>query len=134
MPRLYSNIICKNIVKMFQKFEVRYIQTCTSLESNTLWHPKRAIVCFHPFGHKFRSNKFSNYVIYVVPRTIKGCWPCTTKCHIHMITWLKLVQSQNVPIMDDVFWCIVLSSHIRIFHLRHLHYLPPLLEHLWTQS
>jgi hypothetical protein len=33
--------MCKNIVKIFQKFEVGYIQTCTSLESNTMWHPKR---------------------------------------------------------------------------------------------
>jgi hypothetical protein len=38
--RLYSNIICKNIVKIFQKFEVGYTQTCTSLESSTMWHPK----------------------------------------------------------------------------------------------
>jgi hypothetical protein len=40
LPMLYSNIICKNIVKTFQKFEVGYSQTCTSLESNTMWHPK----------------------------------------------------------------------------------------------
>jgi hypothetical protein len=40
LPRLYSNIIWKIIVKIFQKFEVGYIQTCTSLESNTMWHPK----------------------------------------------------------------------------------------------
>jgi len=37
--KLYSNIICKNIVKIFQKFEVGYIQTCTSLESSIMWHP-----------------------------------------------------------------------------------------------
>jgi hypothetical protein len=37
---LYSNIICKNIVKIFQKFEVGYTQTCTSLESSTMWDPK----------------------------------------------------------------------------------------------
>jgi len=24
----------------FQKFEVGYIQTCTHLEDNTMWHPK----------------------------------------------------------------------------------------------
>jgi hypothetical protein len=40
LPRLYSNIICKNLVKLFQKIEVVYIQTCTSLESRTIWHPK----------------------------------------------------------------------------------------------
>jgi len=39
LPRLYSNIICKNIVKLFQKFEMGYIQTCTPLESNIMWHP-----------------------------------------------------------------------------------------------
>ncbi len=33
---LYSNIICENLVKIFQKFEVGYTQTCTSLESNTM--------------------------------------------------------------------------------------------------
>jgi len=27
-------------MKLFQKFEVGYIQTCTTLESNTMWHPK----------------------------------------------------------------------------------------------
>ncbi len=45
------NIICKNIVKIFQKFEVGYTQTCTSLESNIMGHPKRGwtLVCFHPF-------------------------------------------------------------------------------------
>jgi hypothetical protein len=40
LPRLYSNIICKKIMKIFQKFEVGYTQTCTSLESSTMWHPK----------------------------------------------------------------------------------------------
>jgi hypothetical protein len=40
LPRLYSNIICKNIGKFFQKFEMGYIQTCTPLESSTMWHPK----------------------------------------------------------------------------------------------
>jgi hypothetical protein len=40
LPKLYFNIICKNIVNFFWKFEVGYIQTCTSLESNTMWHPK----------------------------------------------------------------------------------------------
>jgi hypothetical protein len=40
LARLYSNIICKNIVKCFQKFDVGYIQTCTFLKSNTMWHPK----------------------------------------------------------------------------------------------
>jgi hypothetical protein len=38
LPRLYSNIICKNIVKFFQKFDMKYIQTCTPLESNIMWH------------------------------------------------------------------------------------------------
>jgi len=38
--KLYSNIICKNIVKIFQKFEVGYTQTCTPLESSTMWDPK----------------------------------------------------------------------------------------------
>jgi hypothetical protein len=38
--RSYSNIIWKSIVKFFQNFDVGYIQTCTSLESNTMWHPK----------------------------------------------------------------------------------------------
>jgi len=42
LPRLYSNIICKNIVKIFWKFEVVYIQTSTPLESTTMWHPKRS--------------------------------------------------------------------------------------------
>ncbi len=36
LPRLYPNIIFKKIVKIFQKFDVGYIQTCTSLESNTM--------------------------------------------------------------------------------------------------
>jgi hypothetical protein len=42
LPRSYLNIICKNIVKFFQKFEVWYTQTCTSLENSTMWHPKRS--------------------------------------------------------------------------------------------
>jgi hypothetical protein len=42
LPMLYFNIICKNIMKIFQKFEVGYTQTCPSLESNTMWHPKRS--------------------------------------------------------------------------------------------
>jgi hypothetical protein len=42
LPRLYSNIICKNIVKIFWKFEVGYTQTSTPLENTTMWHPKRS--------------------------------------------------------------------------------------------
>jgi hypothetical protein len=40
LPKLYFNIICRNIVNFFWKFEVGYIQTCTSLESSTMWHSK----------------------------------------------------------------------------------------------
>jgi len=51
LRKLYSNIICKNIVKIFQKFEVGYTQTCTSLESSIMLHPKRGpcIVFSHYF-------------------------------------------------------------------------------------
>jgi len=38
--RLYSNIICEKIVKIFQKFEMGYIQTCTSWENSIMWQPK----------------------------------------------------------------------------------------------
>ncbi len=38
--KLYSNIICKNIVKIFQKFEMGNIQTHTFLKKNTNWHPE----------------------------------------------------------------------------------------------
>jgi hypothetical protein len=39
----------ENILKIFQKFEVGYTQTCTSLESSAMWHPRGSIiVCFHP--------------------------------------------------------------------------------------
>jgi len=38
--KLYSNIIYKSIVIFFQKFEVGYTQTCTSIERNTMWQPK----------------------------------------------------------------------------------------------
>ncbi len=41
LPRLYFNIISKNIVKISWNFEVVYTQTCTSLENNTIWHPRR---------------------------------------------------------------------------------------------
>jgi hypothetical protein len=41
LPRLYSNIICKNILNFFLKFEVGYIQTSTSLENSIMWYPKR---------------------------------------------------------------------------------------------
>jgi hypothetical protein len=37
---LYFNIIWKNIVKFFQKFEVGHIQACTPLEGSIMWHPK----------------------------------------------------------------------------------------------
>jgi hypothetical protein len=40
LPRLYSNIIWKDIMKLFQKFDVGYIQACTPLESSTMWHLK----------------------------------------------------------------------------------------------
>ncbi len=40
LPRLYFNIIWENIMKIFQKFEIGHIQTCTSLESSIRWHPK----------------------------------------------------------------------------------------------
>jgi hypothetical protein len=38
--RLYIFKICKNIAKFFQKFEVKYIQTCTPFQSSTMWHSK----------------------------------------------------------------------------------------------
>jgi hypothetical protein len=41
MNRKYINIICKNIMKFFQKFQVGYTQTCTPLKNSTMWHPKR---------------------------------------------------------------------------------------------
>ncbi len=40
LPKLYFNIICKNIMKIFRKFEVGYTQTCTSLKNSIMWHPK----------------------------------------------------------------------------------------------
>jgi hypothetical protein len=51
--RLY--IICKNMVKLFQKFEVRYTQTCTPLKSDIMWHPKRP--------KKGHCNVFSPYCV-----------------------------------------------------------------------
>ncbi len=46
---LYSKIIRKNIVKIFQNFVVGYTQTCTSLENNTInVTPKGVtVMCFH---------------------------------------------------------------------------------------
>jgi hypothetical protein len=40
LPKLYCNIICKNIVKISQKFEVKYTQTCTPLKRSIIWQPK----------------------------------------------------------------------------------------------
>jgi hypothetical protein len=40
LPMLYYNIIWKKKLKIFQRFEVKHIQTCTSMESSTMWHPK----------------------------------------------------------------------------------------------
>jgi hypothetical protein len=46
--KLYSNIICKNIVKIFQNFEMGYIQTCTFLKKIQIDTPKGiTVVCFH---------------------------------------------------------------------------------------
>ncbi len=59
LPRLYSNIICKNIVKIFQKFEMGYTQTCTSLENNTMWHPKG--------GHHIVFFPWNNVLLFQVP-------------------------------------------------------------------
>jgi hypothetical protein len=59
LPRLYSNIICKNIVKIFQKFEMGYTQTCTSLESSTMWHPKG--------GHHIVFFPWNNVLLFQVP-------------------------------------------------------------------
>ncbi len=50
LPRLYFYIMCKNIIKFFQMFDVGYTQTYTLMESNIMSHPKRvSVVCFHPF-------------------------------------------------------------------------------------
>jgi hypothetical protein len=40
LHRLYYNIICKNIMKFSQKFEVGYTQTCPPLETSVMWQPK----------------------------------------------------------------------------------------------
>ncbi len=64
LPRLYSNIICKNIVRIFQNFEVGYIQTCTSLESSTMWHPRGVTVaCLHLIA--IRTRPFSSCVVHL---------------------------------------------------------------------
>jgi hypothetical protein len=49
LSRLYSNIVCKNIGKFFQKFEVGWTQTCTTLKSNIMWHPKGGHCSVHSF-------------------------------------------------------------------------------------
>jgi hypothetical protein len=49
LPRLYSNIICINIVKFFQKFEAdtfKHAHPWKTIQCDT---PKQVtIVCFHP--------------------------------------------------------------------------------------
>ncbi len=77
---LYSNIICKNIVKLFQKFEVGYTQTCTSLESNTMWHLKGGHHrVFSPYMPKRQSP-------YNIQSILKG------RCHYN-INCLRLLNS-----------------------------------------
>jgi hypothetical protein len=68
--KLYSNIICKNIVKIFQKFEVGYIQTCTSLESSIMWHPDGghySVLSPHVFenDYKLRSHNCNHILSFV---------------------------------------------------------------------
>ncbi len=67
--RLYFNIICKNIVNFFQKFEVGYTQTCTPLESSTMWHLKGchhsvlSLVCSIPISKISTKPIFNSYFI-----------------------------------------------------------------------
>jgi hypothetical protein len=110
LPRLYYNIICKNIVNFFQKFEVGYTQTCTSLESNIMWHPKGdhhsvlSLICTFKIvlGAMELMESYSICLNLIgSPTTTKKIQPIILYAHItlcnfytHSIitcTWLKLV-------------------------------------------
>ncbi len=71
LPRLYSNIICKNIVKFFQKFEVGYIQHAHRWKVVQCDTPKVVtIVCFDPI-HTIHHDIFWCDVI-----SYSWCWIC----------------------------------------------------------
>ncbi len=109
LPRLYFNIICKNIMKIFQKFEVGYTQTCTSLESSTMWHFRRVIVmCFHPtinygwfhvplFNSKKKGSekvkKMNQCLPTHHPLDVKLCGPITSSAPS---TWCQIMWSNNL--------------------------------------
>jgi hypothetical protein len=40
MVSKHGSYYVKNILKIFQKLEVGYTQTCTSLKNSIIWHPK----------------------------------------------------------------------------------------------
>jgi len=65
LPRLYSNIICQDIVIFFQNFKVWYIQTCTSLENSTMWHHKRGHHnVLSPFDVKLTLKEISFFIAF----------------------------------------------------------------------
>jgi hypothetical protein len=58
----------KNILKIFQKFEVGYTQTCTFQESSTMWHPKG--------GHQieFHASFFLYTIWSLIAILVQGFW------------------------------------------------------------
>jgi hypothetical protein len=83
--KLYYNIIYKNIVKIFEMFEVGYIQTCTSLESSTMWHPKGGNCnVFSP--KKILSFKLNVNRDIFVELYFQAHWPHMKWCQIFQMT------------------------------------------------
>jgi hypothetical protein len=88
--RLYSNIIYKNIVKVFQTFKVGYIQTCTSfLKIQCDITQGITIVCFHPFVAVKMFNITNNRL-----RPIKHIFK--NKCNGADVSWFL-----SNPLMKD---------------------------------
>jgi hypothetical protein len=51
MLQIMWNDMVQYTFNFYKDYEVGYIQTCTPLESNIMWHPKGGhynITCFHP--------------------------------------------------------------------------------------
>ncbi len=88
LPKLYSNIICKNIVNIFQQFEVGHTQTCTSLESSTMWHPKRGHHSVFSLGSIFPPLIFIYYIIIISSVII---WDVGARFCCVYIIWFGLV-------------------------------------------
>jgi hypothetical protein len=110
------NIICKKLVKIFQKFEVVYTQTCTPLESSTMCHPKGGHHSVpSPTSGQVRVFIFKGHNTFVHHIDGLGYWIFFFKYHFFLHVQLcRCICSLRISFSKTI-WSIVTNKILNFF-------------------